>query len=110
MPGEWLIPPLALLAVMTVSGQGSGQPTRSANEQAPVFSSAAELVVVHVTVTDRLGALVTGLSHDALRIGPARAAFGRRRVSARATFFVFRLRGSRRPSSAAPSHSTPLAG
>jgi VWFA-related protein len=56
MHGEWLIPPLALLAVMTVSGQDA------------VFSSAAELVVVHVTVTDRRGAYVTGLSRDAFRI------------------------------------------
>jgi Ca-activated chloride channel family protein len=68
MQGEWLIPPLALLAVMMVSGQDTGQPTRPVNEQAPVFSSAAELVVVHVTVTDRRGAYVTGLSRDAFRI------------------------------------------
>jgi VWFA-related protein len=65
MRGAWLIPPLALLAVMPVSGQETGQP---AHEQAPVFSSAAELVVVHVTVTDRRGAYLTGLSRDAFRI------------------------------------------
>jgi cobalamin biosynthesis protein CobT len=68
MRGEWLIPPLALLAVMTVSGQDAGRPVQRANEQAPVFSSAAELVVVHVTVTDRRGAYVTGLSREAFRI------------------------------------------
>jgi Ca-activated chloride channel homolog len=68
MRGKWLIPPLALLSVMTVSGQDAGRPVQRANEQAPVFSSAAELVVVHVTVTDRRGAYVTGLSRDAFRI------------------------------------------
>lgn len=68
MHGEWLIPPLALLAVMTVAGQDIGRPVQRVNEQAPVFSSAAELVVVHVAVTDRRGANVTGLSRDAFRI------------------------------------------
>jgi VWFA-related protein len=68
MHAEWLIPPLALLAVMTVSGQEAGRPVQRANEQPPVFSSAAELVVVHVTVTDRRGAYVTGLSREAFRI------------------------------------------
>jgi Ca-activated chloride channel homolog len=68
MHGKWLIPPLALLAVMTVSGQDAGRAVQRAKEQAPVFSSAAELVVVHVTVTDRRGAYVTGLSRDAFRI------------------------------------------
>ena len=37
-------------------------------EAPPVFSSRAELVVVHVTVKDRRGAYVTGLSRDAFRI------------------------------------------
>ena len=68
MRGKWLIPPLALLAVMTVFGQDAGRPVQRANDQAPVFSSAAELVVVHVIVTDRRGAYVTGLSRDAFRI------------------------------------------
>jgi VWFA-related protein len=68
MRGKWLIAPLALLAVMTISGQTASRPVQRANEQIPVFSSAAELVVVHVTVTDRRGAYVTGLSRDAFRI------------------------------------------
>jgi VWFA-related protein len=68
MHGEWPIPPLALLVVMTVSGQDVGRPVQLANEQAPVFSSGAELVVVHVTVTERRGAYVRGLSRDAFRI------------------------------------------
>ena len=36
--------------------------------QAPVFSSRAELVVVHVTITDRRGAYVTALPREAFRI------------------------------------------
>jgi VWFA-related protein len=68
MRGRWLISPLALLAVMTVSGQDASRPAQPADEQAPVFSSAAELVVVHVTVTYRRGAYVTGLSRDAFRV------------------------------------------
>lgn len=39
-----------------------------ADAQAPVFSSRAELVVVHVTVTDRRGAYVTALPREAFRI------------------------------------------
>jgi VWFA-related protein len=68
MHGERLIPPLALLAVMTVSGPDGRPPVQRTSEQAPVFSSAAELVVVHVTVTDQRGAYVTGLSREAFRI------------------------------------------
>ena len=60
--------PLVLLAVLTVSGLGaSGTPPRD-QDRAPVFSSAAELVVVHVTVTDRRGAYVTDLPREAFRI------------------------------------------
>ena len=60
--------PLVLLAVLTVSGLGaSGTPPRD-QDRAPVFSSAAELVVVHVTVTDRRGAYVTDLSRESFRI------------------------------------------
>jgi Ca-activated chloride channel family protein len=68
MGGRWLIPPLALLAVVSVLGQDAGRPGQRTNEQTPVFSSSADLVVVHVTVTDRRGAYVTGLSRDAFRI------------------------------------------
>jgi VWFA-related protein len=68
MRGRWLISLPVLLAVMTVSGEVAGRPAQPALEQAPVFSSAAELVVVHATVTDRRGAYVTGLSRDAFRI------------------------------------------
>jgi VWFA-related protein len=60
--------PLVLLAVLTVSGvNASGTPQRD-HDRAPVFSSAAELVVVHVTVTDRRGAYVTDLPREAFRI------------------------------------------
>lgn len=68
MYGRWLTSPLALVAAMTVSGPDASRPAQPAQDQAPVFSSAAELVVVHVTVTDRRGAYVTGLSQDAFRI------------------------------------------
>ena len=68
MRGRWLIPPLALLAVMTLSGQEAGRPAQPIDHQTPVFASAAELVVVHVTVTDRRGAYVTDLSRDTFRI------------------------------------------
>jgi VWFA-related protein len=63
-----LIPPLALLAVMTVSGLDTRWRAQRPQDQATVFSSSAELVVVHVTVTDRRGAYVTGLTRDAFRI------------------------------------------
>jgi VWFA-related protein len=67
MRGRWLISPL-LLAVMAGFRLEAGRPAQPVHDQAPVFSSAAELVVVHVTVTDRRGAYVTGLSRDAFRI------------------------------------------
>jgi hypothetical protein len=63
---RWLISVFVLLAVMTVSGQDAGRPVPRPNEQTPVFSSAAELVAVHVTVTDRRGAYVTSLPRDAV--------------------------------------------
>jgi len=65
---RWLISVFVLLAVMTVSGQDAGRPVPRPNEQTPAFSSAAELVAVHVTVTDRRGAYVTGLLRDAFRV------------------------------------------
>ena len=65
---RWLISIFVLLAVTTVSGQDAGRPVPRPDEQTPVFSSAAELVAVHVTVRDRRGAYVTGLPRDAFRI------------------------------------------
>jgi VWFA-related protein len=65
---RWLISLFVLLAVMTLSGQDAGRPMPRSHEQTPIFSSAAELVAVHVTVTDRRGAYVTGLPRDAFRI------------------------------------------
>jgi Ca-activated chloride channel family protein len=57
-----------VLAVMTVSAQEPGPGAQMPDAQAPVFSSRAELVVVHVTVTDRRGAYVTALPREAFRI------------------------------------------
>lgn len=68
MRGWWLTSQLGLLAVVTASGLDTGRPAQPIQDQAPVFSSSAELVVVHVTVTDRRGAYVTSLSRDAFRI------------------------------------------
>lgn len=59
---------VALLAVIGVTAEGPVRPAHALFAQDPVFSSRAELVVVHVTVTDRRGAYVTGLSSDAFRI------------------------------------------
>jgi Ca-activated chloride channel homolog len=56
------------LAVTTVSAQEGGPGAQLPDAQAPVFSSRAELVVVHVTVTDRQGAYVTALPREAFRI------------------------------------------
>ena len=68
MRGRWLIVPVVLLAVLTVSGADASRRPQPAQERAPVFSSSAELVVVHVTVTDRRAAYVTDLPRDAFRI------------------------------------------
>jgi VWFA-related protein len=67
MRGRWSISSILLLAVMTAPGLGAVRRARPAQD-APVFSSSADLVVVHVTVTDRRGAYVTGLPRDAFRI------------------------------------------
>jgi VWFA-related protein len=68
MFGRWLIVSLAVLALMTIAGQVGSLAAQLSHDEVPVFSSAAELVVVHATVTDRRGAYVTGLSRDAFRI------------------------------------------
>jgi VWFA-related protein len=68
MRGRWLISPLALLTVMTGSSPEASRLAQRTQDRAPVFSSSAELVVVHVIVTDRRGAYVTGLSRDAFGI------------------------------------------
>jgi VWFA-related protein len=59
---------VVLLAVTGFSNQETSRPAPSADVQDPVFSSGADLVVVHVTVTDRRGAYVTGLSRDAFHV------------------------------------------
>jgi Ca-activated chloride channel family protein len=56
------------LAMTTVSAQEGGPRAQLPDAQAPVFSSRAELVVVHVTATDRRGAYVTALPREAFRI------------------------------------------
>jgi len=68
MRGRWLIAPLVVLAVLTVSGVDASRRPQPAQDRAPVFSSTADLVVVHVTVTDRRGAYVTDLPREAFRI------------------------------------------
>ena len=68
MGGQWLISPLVPLTVTAASGSEGRWPVQPAVDQAPVFSSSAELVVVHVTVTDRRGAYVTDLPREAFRI------------------------------------------
>ena len=59
---------LVLFAVLTVSGMVASRAPRLVQDRTPVFSSSAELVVVHVTVTDRRGAYVTDLPREAFRI------------------------------------------
>lgn len=59
---------MIVLAVTTVSAQEGGSGAHLPDAQGPVFSSRAELVVVHVTVTDRRGAYVTTLPREAFRI------------------------------------------
>jgi hypothetical protein len=60
--------PLVLLAVLPVSGVDASRRPQPAQDRAPLFSSSADLVVVHVTVTDGRGAYVTDLPRDAFRI------------------------------------------
>ena len=59
---------MIVLAVTTVAAQEGGSGAQLPDAQGPVFSSRAELVVVHVTVTDRRGAYVTTLPREAFRI------------------------------------------
>lgn len=59
---------VGLLSVIGVTASSPLWPADALVAQGPVFSSRAELVVVHVTVTDRRGGYVTGLSRDAFRI------------------------------------------
>ena len=65
----WLIPLIALTAVgLPVSAHESVPAVQVPDGPAPVFSSRAELVVVHGTVKDRRGAYVTGLPSDSFQI------------------------------------------
>ena len=59
---------MIVLAATTVAAQQGRPGAQLPDAQAPVFSSRAELVVVHVTVTDRRGAYVTALPREAFRI------------------------------------------
>ncbi|HUR32516.1 MAG TPA: VWA domain-containing protein [Vicinamibacterales bacterium] len=63
-----LMTSLVLTAAISLCAHRVESPHQSAEAQRPVFSSAADLVVVHVTVTDRRGGYVTGLPRDAFRI------------------------------------------
>lgn len=60
--------PTIVLAVTTVSSQQGGQAARLGDAQPPIFSSRADLVVVHATVRDRQGRYVTALRKEAFRI------------------------------------------
>jgi VWFA-related protein len=51
-----------------VFAHGGSLALQSPGTHTPVFSSRAELVVVHVTVTDRQGAYVSGLPQEAFHI------------------------------------------
>ena len=64
---------MSVLAATTVSAQQVRLGAQLPDAQVPVFSSRAELVVVHVTVTDRRGAYVTALPQEAFRISEDRA-------------------------------------
>lgn len=68
MRGRWLIALVVLLTVLTHSNLSASRRPQSAQDQAPIFSSAAELVVVHVSVTGRRADYVTDLPRDAFRI------------------------------------------
>src|SRR3954454_24858885 len=65
--------PLALIALaVAAAGLGSRASARTqtpaAAEQQPTFRGAAEVVRVFVTVTDRDGKLVTGLTRDGFEL------------------------------------------
>ena len=69
MSRHLIIPFLVLTAVATsVSAQEPVRTVQRQDTQTPVFSSRAELVVVHVTVKDRRGAYATGLPREAFRM------------------------------------------
>ena len=55
---------LIVFALTTLSAHGRSAAAQPPVEQRPTFTSAAELVVVHVTVKDRRGAYVKGLGRD----------------------------------------------
>jgi VWFA-related protein len=57
-----------VLVVTTVSAQKGGPAAQLPDAQPPIFSSRAELVVVHATVRDREGGYVTALPKEAFRI------------------------------------------
>lgn len=67
MSKGWLIPFVAL-AVTTALASEIGPAAQEPETRTPIFTSRAELVVVHVTVKDRRGAYVTGLPQEAFRL------------------------------------------
>ena len=66
MVRRWFV--LLIVVLTTVCAEAGGLVSRLRASQTPIFSSRAELVVVHVTVTDRRGAYVTALPREAFRI------------------------------------------
>jgi Ca-activated chloride channel family protein len=67
MSRVWIIP-MIVLVVTTVSAHKGGAAAQLPDEQPPIFSSGAELVVVHAAVRDRQGRYVTTLPKEAFRI------------------------------------------
>jgi Ca-activated chloride channel family protein len=59
---------MIVLVVTTVAAHKGGAAAQMPDEQPPIFSSGAELVVVHAAVRDRQGRYVTALPKEAFRI------------------------------------------
>lgn len=69
MSRRWLTPVFVLTAAgICVSAQERVPPAQVPDVRPPIFSSRAELVVVHVTVKDGRGAYATGLPKQAFHI------------------------------------------
>jgi VWFA-related protein len=66
---RWLCTAAALGLASDIFGGGYGLPPLAAqNPTPPAFSARSELVVLYVTVKEKSGAYVTGLSRDAFRV------------------------------------------
>jgi Ca-activated chloride channel homolog len=69
MSRSTVLPWIVLTATaITLARQENLRAVHQPDPQTPVFTSRAELVVVHVTVKDRRGAYATGLTKDAFQI------------------------------------------